>query len=158
VAATGLNLLVFGGIELAVDGQDVTPPDRVAYKGSMLSGVPNFVFAIGYTNSSWTLKVDLVCEYLCRLIAHLDERGLDAAVPEVSDPAMGLLPLLDFEAGYVKRSLDQLPKQGADAPWHLTMNYAKDARHLRRDSMDDDAMRFFAASGRASRRPATVPG
>ena len=76
VTATGLNLLAFGGIELDVDGESVSLPETLAYKGMMLGGVPNFAFAIGYTNSSWTLKVDLVCEYLCRLLAHMDAARL----------------------------------------------------------------------------------
>ncbi|MGZ6793637.1 MAG: flavin-containing monooxygenase, partial [Mycobacteriales bacterium] len=75
VTATGLQLLAFGGIELAVDGVPVSLPDTLAYKGMMLSGIPNFAYAIGYTNSSWTLKVDLVAEHLCRLLTHLDETG-----------------------------------------------------------------------------------
>jgi monooxygenase len=123
----------------------------------MLSGVPNFVFAIGYTNASWTLKVDLVCEYFCRLLAYLDQRGLDAAVPEVTDAGMELQQLLDFEAGYVRRALHELPKQGTRSPWHLSMNYAKDARNLRDGPIEDEAIRFFAARGEPARDPATVP-
>ena len=145
VTATGLNLQVFGGIETVVDGEVVRPADTVAYKGMMLSGVPNFAFAIGYTNSSWTLKVDLVCEHFCRLVEHADRAGQDACVP-TADPAMELQPLLDFQAGYVLRSLDQLPRQGGAAPWNLAMNYAKDAKYLRRGSVTDDCMRWFSAS------------
>jgi monooxygenase len=145
VTATGLNLVAFGDIELAVDGQAVEPPETVAYKSMMLSGVPNFAYAIGYTNASWTLKVDLVCEYFCRLIAHADATGADAAVPEVRDPDMPTRPLLDFEAGYVLRALDRLPKQGEREPWFLAQNYFKDARYLREGDVTDDAMRFFQA-------------
>ncbi len=158
VTATGLNLLVFGGIEIAVDGEAVSVPDAVAYNGMMLSGVPNFVYAIGYTNSSWTLKVDLVCEYFCRLLGYLDGHGYDACVPELGDSAIELRPLLDFEAGYVLRALDELPKQGDTAPWNLTMNYAKDARHLRRAPLDDGAMRFFAAEPAVEREAVPVAG
>ena len=119
VTATGLNLLAFGGLELAVDGEEVSLPDTVAYKAMMLSGVPNFAYAIGYTNSSWTLKVDLVCEYLCRLLGHLDATGSDTAVAEVADPDMPTRPLLDFKAGYVLRALDRFPRQGEQAPWQV---------------------------------------
>jgi cation diffusion facilitator CzcD-associated flavoprotein CzcO len=146
VTATGLNILAFGGIDMTVDGAPVEPRDTVAYKGLMLSGVPNFVFALGYTNSSWTLKVDLVCEYLCRLLAHADAHGNDACVAEVRDPDMPLRPLLDFKAGYVQRALDQLPKQGDAEPWYLAMNYRKDARYLREADVTDRAMRFFSAT------------
>ncbi len=145
VTATGLNLLLFGGVEVEMDGETIDPADTVAYKGMMLGGVPNFAFAIGYTNSSWTLKVDLVCEHFCRLIAHADTHGQDACVAEV-DPAMETQPLLDFRAGYVLRALDQLPKQGVAEPWHLAMNYAKDAKYLRRGPVTDEALRFFRAA------------
>jgi cation diffusion facilitator CzcD-associated flavoprotein CzcO len=145
VTATGLELLPFGGIELEVDGAPVALPDTVAYKGLMLSGVPNLVFAIGYTNASWTLKVDLVCAYFCRLLAHLDRHGHDACVAEVTDPAMRRVPLLDFEAGYVRRALHELPKQGDHAPWQLAQDVGKDGRYLRRGPVDDAPMRFFAA-------------
>ncbi|MCB0865114.1 MAG: NAD(P)/FAD-dependent oxidoreductase [Solirubrobacterales bacterium] len=145
VTATGLNVLLFGGIEMSVDGEEVSFADTVAYKGMMLSDVPNFVFAIGYTNSSWTLKVDLVCEYMCRLIDYADRTGREIAVPEVHDPGMELRPLLDFQAGYVMRSLGDLPKQGTEAPWFLTMNYNRDAKYLR-DSPVDEEMRFSSRS------------
>ena len=128
-----------------MDGEEVSFADTVAYKGMMLSDVPNFVFAIGYTNSSWTLKVDLVCEYMCRLIDYADRTGREIAVPEVHDPGMELRPLLDFQAGYVMRSLGDLPKQGTEAPWFLTMNYNRDAKYLR-DSPVDEEMRFSSRS------------
>jgi monooxygenase len=151
ITATGLNLLAFGGLELEVDGAAVDLPDTVAYKTMMLSGVPNFVYAIGYTNASWTLKVDLVCERFCRMIAHADEVGADACVPEVDDPDMPLKPLLDFQAGYVLRALDRFPKQGEQEPWLIAMSYAKDAKDLRTGPVDDGTLRFFAAA------PATAP-
>ncbi|MFL5843425.1 MAG: flavin-containing monooxygenase [Solirubrobacteraceae bacterium] len=144
VTATGLNLLAFGGMELSVDGEAVSLPDTVAYKGLMLSGVPNFAYAIGYTNSSWTLKVDLVCEFFCRLLGHLDARGLDACVPEPGDAEMPTRPLLDFQAGYVLRALDRFPRQGEVEPWHLAMSYAKDVKYLREGAIDDGTLRCFA--------------
>jgi cation diffusion facilitator CzcD-associated flavoprotein CzcO len=147
VTATGLNLLAFGGVEMVVDGKPVDLPQTVAYKGLMLSGVPNFVYAIGYTNSSWTLKVDLVCEYFCRLLGELSRTGNDAFVAELTDADMPRRPLLDFEAGYVMRALDRLPKQGEREPWYLAQDYFKDARYLRTGDVADDAMRFFSASG-----------
>jgi cation diffusion facilitator CzcD-associated flavoprotein CzcO len=150
VTATGLTLLPFGGIDLVVDGEEVELSETVAYKGLMLSGVPNFVFALGYTNASWTLKVDLVCEYFCRLIGHADAHGYDAAVPDLPAGGLDLRPLLDFEAGYVLRSLDQLPKQGDRAPWHLAMDYRKDSRYLRHGEVADAPMRFFTRTGAPS--------
>ncbi len=158
VTATGLNIQAMGGLELVVDGEEVVLSDTVAYKGMMLGGVPNMVFAVGYTNASWTLKVDLVCEHFCRLLAHLDRQGHDAFVAEVQDPDMPLEPLLDFQAGYVLRALDRLPKQGNRAPWNLKMNYFKDARHLRRGTVADDGLRCFSAVSEPVEPPLAVAG
>ena len=145
VTATGLNLLAFGGMTFAVDGRDVRLPDTMAYKSMMLSGVPNFAYAIGYTNASWTLKADLASEYVCRLLNHMDANGHRIAVPE-RDPSVEEEPFLDFQAGYVLRSLDQFPKQGSKAPWKVSMNYARDVVSLRYGSLTE-GMRFGAAGG-----------
>jgi monooxygenase len=142
VTATGLDLVAFAGIDYAVDGQPVVLSETFAYKGMMLSGVPNFVFAVGYTNASWTLKVDLVFEYMCRLIAHMDANGYDQCVPIPEDPAMETRPLLDFSSGYVTRAADRFPKQGAAAPWQLAQDYRHDVKSLRDGSVEDGAMRF----------------
>ncbi|HEY8583677.1 MAG TPA: NAD(P)/FAD-dependent oxidoreductase [Capillimicrobium sp.] len=145
VTATGLNLLAFGGMALCVDGEDVRLPETVTYKAMMLSGVPNFAYAIGYTNSSWTLKVDLVCEHFCRLLGHLDAIGADGCVPELDEGARERRPLLDFKAGYVLRSLDDFPKQGTSGPWQLAMSYDADAKSLRAGPVDDGRLRFLTA-------------
>jgi len=142
VTATGLNLQAFGGVQHVVDGEDVALPDTLAYKGMMLSGVPNFAFAVGYINASWTLKVDLTCEYMCRLLAHMDRHRYDQCVPIADDPSLERRPLLDFTAGYVQRSMDQFPKQGPAAPWQLSMSYRDDVRNLRDGDVEDGAMRF----------------
>ncbi|MGW4477121.1 flavin-containing monooxygenase [Rhodococcus triatomae] len=142
VTATGLNLLAFGGVALTVDGSPVSLPDTLAYKGMMLGGVPNFVFTIGYTNASWTLKADLVAEYFCRLLARMDRNGESMCVPVNDDPTVTTRPLLDFEAGYVQRSLHLFPKAGSRAPWRLGMSYLHDAVTLRHGRLDDEAMRF----------------
>src|SRR3569833_2808144 len=131
VTATGLRLLALGGMRRAVDGRDVELPDTMAYKGMMLSGVPNLAFTIGYTNASWTLKADLVAEYTCRLLAHMEAGGYDVCAPEVSERELDEEPLLDFTSGYVLRSLAELPKQGSKEPWKLRQNYPLDLRSLR---------------------------
>jgi monooxygenase len=141
VTATGLNLLFLGGIELAVDGEEVDLPRAMTYKGMMLSGVPNFAFTVGYTNASWTLKADLTSEYVCRLLGHMAAHGYGKCVPE-ADPSISEQPLLDFTSGYVLRSIDQFPKQGSEEPWRLRQNYFFDSRAIRRDAIDDDTMRF----------------
>lgn len=145
VTATGLRLLALGGIRLTVDGREVPLPQTIAYKGMMLGGVPNFAFTIGYTNASWTLKADLVAEYVCRLLRHMDAHGYDHCVP-VPDPAIDTRPLLDFQAGYVLRSLDRFPKAGSRAPWRLGMNYAQDVLTLRHGRIDDGTLRFARAT------------
>jgi monooxygenase len=159
VTATGLQLLAFGGAELVVDGRPVDLPETMAYKGMMLSGVPNFAFTIGYTNASWTLKADLVSEFACRLLRHMDARGYDTCVP-VADPAVTRRPLLDFAAGYVLRSIDQFPRAGSRAPWRLGMSYLSDVITLRYGRISDGTMRFSrngnAVSGRVSPRPETT--
>ncbi len=141
VTATGLELLLVGGMELRVDGVLVEAPETVAYKGMMLTGVPNFAFAIGYTNASWTLKCDLVSRYVCRLLEHLELHGYDTVVP-VPPPDPERLPLLDLSAGYVRRALDSLPKQGTRPPWRLLQNYRQDVRLFTKAPLPDDALTF----------------
>lgn len=142
VTATGLNLLIFGGAELSVDGTPVALSETVAYKGMMLGGIPNFAFTIGYTNASWTLKADLVAEYVCRLLARMAERGETVCMPVNDDPTLTTRPLLDFAAGYVQRSVDQFPRSGSRAPWQLGMSYLHDLVTLRHRTLDDGVMRF----------------
>lgn len=131
VTATGLQVLAFGGIAFTVDGEPVDLAGTVAYKGMMLSGVPNLAYAIGYTNSSWTLKIGLLCEHFCRLLAHMDASGYDTARPEVDDPTMATRSFLDFGAGYIQRSVGLLPRQGDRTPWQTSSSYSADVRLLR---------------------------
>ncbi|MEI8080310.1 MAG: NAD(P)/FAD-dependent oxidoreductase [Actinomycetes bacterium] len=148
ITATGLNLQMFGGMQLRVDGLPVSPPQTVVYRGMMLSGVPNFAIAVGYTNSSWTLKIGLLCEYFCSLLQHMDDHGYDTAWAVV-DPAMPTRPLLDFGAGYVQRSLSELPRKGSAAPWLMSMNYHDD-RKLLRGSVVDRYLHFSSPTSRAT--------
>ncbi|GAA1777440.1 NAD(P)/FAD-dependent oxidoreductase [Nocardioides hankookensis] len=140
VTATGLKLLALNA-PMEVDGRPVKLPETMAYKAMMLSGIPNFAFTIGYTNASWTLKADLVSDYVCRLLDHLDRNGLRVATPR-PDPTVGERPLMDFSAGYVLRALDELPKQGDRSPWQLKQNYLTDVRKIRRDDIDDGVLTF----------------
>ncbi len=141
VTATGLDLQVFGGAELIVDGETVKPHETMAYRAMMLSGVPNFVFTIGYTNASWTLKADLVAEYVVRLLSRMRATGARSVVP-VRDPAVEDVPLLDLASGYVQRSVHTLPRQGAVAPWSLRQSYVRDALALRTARLDDGVLRW----------------
>jgi monooxygenase len=144
VTATGLRLLAFGGIEFTVDGAPVHLPDKLAFRGMMLSGMPNFAYLVGYTNASWTLKVGLVCEHFSRLLAHMDEHGYDACVAELPYPNMSTRPLLDFSAGYVQRSLEDFPRQGAYPPWQLPMSFSVDKRNLMDGPVEDRNLHFSA--------------
>jgi len=156
VTATGLQLLFLGGMELAVDGEPVELPDQVAYKAMMLAGVPNLTFAVGYTNASWTLKCDLVSKYACRLIEHMDAGGYAYCVPRAPTPEVDLIPVIDLEAGYVLRALDQLPKQGSRAPWRLKQNYPYDVAQLRWGSIAD-GMEFVRAPAGAAAQAELAP-
>ncbi len=145
VTATGLNLLALGGLEFCVDGQDVVLSETMSYKGMMLSGIPNMAFSVGYTNASWTLKCDLTCEYVCRLLNHMDEHGYRQCAPSNRDPAVHERPFIDFSSGYVQRSIERFPKQGSKAPWRLHQNYALDIVNLRMGSVQDGVMEFAGA-------------
>ncbi|MFI7026915.1 flavin-containing monooxygenase [Micromonospora sp. NPDC049900] len=144
VTATGLDLLALGGMTLRVDGVDVDLPGTVAYKGMMLSGVPNFAMTLGYTNASWTLKSDLVAEYVCRLLRHLDRTGARVVTP-LAPPDGRRAPLIDLTSGYVRRGLAHLPSQGRRPPWRLHQNYPRDLLMLRYGRVTDAGVRFDAA-------------
>jgi hypothetical protein len=112
------------------------------YTGMMFSGVPNLASSFGYTNASWTLKCDLTCEYMCRLLNHMKKHGLSQCTPRNTDPSVTGEPWIDFSSGYVQRSLALFPQQGSKAPWKLRQNYARDIMTLRYGSLDDGAMVF----------------
>jgi monooxygenase len=142
ITATGLNLLLLGGIQIAVDGKSVRFSETTNFKGVMFSDVPNLFVAFGYTNASWTLKCDLTCTYAARLINHMDRRGYLACTPRLRDPSVKPEPLIDFSSGYVQRAIDQMPRQGSKKPWKLYQNYVRDLLSLRFGSVDDDALEF----------------
>jgi monooxygenase len=145
VTATGLVLKLFSGMQLAVDGVTVELPKTFVYKGMMFSDIPNLAFAVGYTNASWTLKCDLTAEYVCRLLNHMDHHGYNICTPRVNDPDIGEEPVIDFNSGYVLRSLHTLPRQGSKTPWRLHQNYMKDLRMMRHGRLDDGTMEFRAS-------------
>jgi monooxygenase len=156
VTATGLNLLALGGTQLSVDGRDIDLGETVAYKGMMLSGVPNLAFATGYTNASWTLKADLVCGYVCRLINHMDEHGIRQVTPRAPDPSEPTHPFIDLASGYVMRSVEQFPKQGDRLPWRLHQNYLRDIVLLRRGPIEDEGIEFSRPGAETPRPTETL--
>ncbi len=142
VTATGLELLPVGGVQASVDGKPLDVPNAMTYRGMMVSDVPNFAVAFGYTNASWTLKCDLTCEYVCRLLNHMDEHGYTQCAPRLRDPSVEPQPFVDFNSGYVLRSIEHFPKQGSKPPWRLYQNYAKDIFLIRRAPMEDGVLEF----------------
>ena len=144
VTATGLQLNLLGDVDFTIDGERCDFSQRMAYKGMMFSGVPNLVYTFGYTNASWTLKADLTADWLCRLLRHMQRRGLAVATPR-ADPSVAPRPFLDFSSGYVQRALDRLPRQGATKPWRLYQNYGLDWLTLRWGRLDDGTLQLRPA-------------
>ncbi len=144
VSATGLKINQLGDIAVTVDGQRVDVPKCMSYKGMMLSGVPNFVLAFGYTNASWTLKADLTAGYVCRLLRYMDRRGLAVAMPR-READVQPQPFVNFTSGYVLRAEGVLPTQGSRKPWQVHQNYLADLLTIRWDRIADRAMHFEAA-------------
>ncbi|WP_202977766.1 flavin-containing monooxygenase [Nocardioides daphniae] len=144
ITATGLEVQLMGGIELAVDGEPVDLREAMTYRSCMLTGLPNFIFAMGYTNQSWTLRLGLVCDWFVRLLEHMERTGHEAVVVE-PDPAVAARSALDFDAGYVKRAAASLPRQGDVRPWTVPMDFYADRRLLTKGPVVDEHLRFFSA-------------
>lgn len=142
VTATGLDLLAFGGLAMSVDGTPVDIPKTISYKGLMLNGVPNMAYAMGYTNASWTLKSDLTCNYVGRVLNHMDQHQHRQCTPVLLDATVEPENWTDFTSGYVKRSLDKFPKQGNKKPWKLHQNYVLDIFTLRHSKLEDGTLIF----------------
>jgi monooxygenase len=137
VTATGLELQLLSDVAFSVDGTPVDLSQTFNYKGMMYSDVPNMASSFGYTNASWTLKADLTCGYVCRLLNTMKARGLRQATPRITGAPLEPTPFLDFSSGYVTRAMEKFPKQGSRKPWKLYQNYAKDLITLKYGSVDD---------------------
>ncbi|MEM1380382.1 MAG: NAD(P)/FAD-dependent oxidoreductase [Pseudomonadota bacterium] len=142
VKATGLKLLPLGGMKMFVDGEQAQFQNSFIYKGFMFSGMPNFAALFGYTNASWTLKTDLACRYVCRLIKMMEDRGADMIVPEVGAIPPRPEPAIDLKAGYVARGIDQFPRQGDSRPWRNHQSYIMDYIDTKFAKLDDGVMQF----------------
>jgi cation diffusion facilitator CzcD-associated flavoprotein CzcO len=153
VTATGLDLLFLGGMQLSVDGRRVEADRTLNYKGCMFSDVPNVAYTFGYTNASWTLKADLVAEYVCRLLHYLDAAGATHCTPRRTDATIGELPWLDFSSGYITRTLQRFPKQGSKRPFRLYQNYLLDLLLLRHGIIDDGTLEFSRGQHASSAQP-----
>ena len=146
-------LQAFGGAELLVDGRSVDASQTLAYKGVMISGVPNLASIFGYINASWTLKADLICTYVCRLLNYMDRKGMRQVTP-VSRGETPVAPFVEkFTPGYIERALASWPKQGAKAPWRVYQNYIRDTISLKWSPINDAALEFSPSLpvGQASR-------
>ncbi|MCQ1948021.1 alpha/beta fold hydrolase [Arthrobacter sp. zg-Y1116] len=157
VTATGLNLQWLGGMTLSIDGEKVNVGERFAYKGMMISGVPNLSVVSGYTNVSWTLKADLISRYACRLLQHLDANGYASATP-LTPTDETPHPFLDLDAGYIRRGVDGMAKQGSRVPWRLHQNYIKDIRLFNGRRLEDGSISFQRRGGAPVPAPEVAEG
>jgi cation diffusion facilitator CzcD-associated flavoprotein CzcO len=142
VSATGLELQLFGGMQVAVDGVPFDAAKSMGYRGIMLRDLPNAAVVLGYTNASWTLKADLSSEYFCRLIKHMDAIGMRQFTPRDARRQVKEAPFLDLASGYIQRAADKIPKQGDRAPWKLYQNYLLDLALLRYGKIEDGYLEF----------------
>ena len=144
ITATGIELNSLNDINVTVDHIKVVANERLTYKGMMLSGVPNFAMSFGYVNASWTLRADLTCEYVCRLINLMDKKGVKCCEPIDDKSAYGDDQLIDFTSGYFERGLNQMPRQGNKSPWKNYQNYLKDIFAVRLFSIKDSNLNFYS--------------
>ena len=157
VSATGLNIQILGGIQATIDGQPMDTSKHMLYQGVMVSDVPNMALIIGYINESWTLKVDVAADYICRLLNYMYQQGYDEVIPQgdqtelLEDTVMGSL-----SSGYIARAADVMPKQGKHAPWRVTNNYLKDRKTLKQASFEDGILKFKKQAPVQQRKPKLV--
>jgi monooxygenase len=142
VTATGLDLQVLGGAEINVDGKLADSATTLSYKGAMYSDIPNLASVFGYTNASWTLKAELICAFVCRLLNHMERHGYTRCTPRNTDPTIERRPAVDFSSGYFQRAMDKLPRQGSRKPWLIHQNYVQDQIALRLAPLEDGVLEF----------------
>ena len=157
VSATGLQVQILGGVKGSVDGQPMNTSKHMLYQGVMVSDVPNMAMIIGYINASWTLKVDIAAEYICRLVNHMDKNGYDEVIAPsdqaefLQDTVMGGLT-----AGYIARAADVMPKQGRHAPWKVTNNYLADRKDLKEAKFNEGILQFHKRDEKLKLKPKLV--
>ena len=157
VSATGLEIQILGGIKATIDGKPMDTSKHMLYQGIMVSDVPNMAMIIGYINASWTLKVDIAAEYICRLINYMDKNGYDEVIAQgdqtelMEDTVMGSL-----SSGYIARAADVMPKQGKHAPWNVTNNYLADRKILKNARFDDGVLKFEKRTKQSLHKPKLV--
>ena len=139
--ATGLDVQLWGKMNLSVDGNPVQGNTLTNYKGMMFSQVPNFVWVFGYSNASWTLKAELTYDYVCRLLEHMEQNGYQSVHPH-QEPNAERVRMLDLKSGYVQRAIDRIPSQGTEFPWCNKDLYFKDVFAIKHSKLVDDVLRF----------------
>ncbi|WP_439107283.1 flavin-containing monooxygenase [Congregibacter sp.] len=145
VSATGLELELMGGIDLQVDGEAFDIASSWSYRGMMCTGLPNMVSVFGYINASWTLRADIVSQWMCRLLAHMESTGETVVTAAVEEdlPPMEPRPWIDnFSAGYMQRVMHLFPKQGDRTPWVNSQNYLREKREFEEMSFTEAALRY----------------
>ena len=152
ITATGLDLQLFGGAQLEVDGREIHVADTLMYKGLMLEGVPNMALVFGYTNASWTLKADIASEFVCRLLNHMRDIGARVVTPVDEEGCATELNFLNLRSGYVQRANDRLPRQGSKIPWQNLDDYLRDLPSLRYGNLDDGHLRFEGGNLKGKKR------
>ena len=157
VSATGLEIQIMGGIKASVDGKPLKTAEHMLYNGVMVSDVPNMAMVIGYVNASWTLKVDVVADYICRLFKYMDKNGFDEVIAPTDHSAiLDETVMGEMSSGYIARAADQLPKQGNKAPWMATHNYLTDRKDLKNAKFNDGILKFSKLNKQAERKPKLV--
>lgn len=157
VSATGLNIQILGRILATMDGQPIDTSQHMLYRGIMVSDIPNMALIIGYINASWTLKVDIAAEYICRLLNYMDQQGYAQVIAQgdqselLQDTVMGSL-----SSGYIARAADVMPKQGKHAPWKVSNNYLADRKELKQASFEDGVLKFRKNSNVLKHKPRLV--
>jgi len=157
VTATGLDLVMLGDIAFVVNGRPVDFSQTYTYKGTMYSDVPNLASIFGYVNASWTLRADLMAEYVCRLINHMDEGGFRQCTPRLreADQNMPARPWIeDFTPNYMQRKMHLMPKQSDHEPWINPQNYGRDKKMFRQGALEDGVLEFKACDAAASNKDA----
>ena len=150
VPATGLTVQFLDGVEIFVDGKPVRFRDQLIYRGTMFNDLPNFASVFGYSHASWTLKADLTCDYICRLLGYMSEKGYAVAMPSLEKGErraqfrdMERQPLVSLSSGYIMRAIDKIPKQGSMTPWRNNDNFIKDMFSVRYGKIEDGVMTFL---------------
>ncbi|MDM1764794.1 MULTISPECIES: NAD(P)/FAD-dependent oxidoreductase [Acinetobacter] len=157
VSATGLEIQIMGGIKATVDHKSLKTSEHMLYHGVMVSDVPNMALVIGYVNASWTLKVDVVADYLCRLFNFMDKKGYDEVIAPTDHSAILEETVMgEMSSGYIARAADQLPKQGTKAPWMATHNYLADRKELKNAKFEDGVLKFHKREAQATKKPKLV--